>query len=169
MSEHNVDDVSVFGSTFADQELDLTGNLPVVVSHKPNTLSATWAAANPALVAARPTTSISATSACSSGARRWTTSRKARAKNTRCAPISPTTSTTNSFIRRVKGGVRYADRDQDVRYTTYNWGALSEVWSGTAGVAGAGRRRPGRVLRLPRLLPRPDAGPDPAAITTLAT
>jgi hypothetical protein len=37
-----------------------------------------------------------------------------------------------SFIRRIKGGVRYADRDQEVRYTTYNWGALSEVWSGSA-------------------------------------
>src|SRR6187401_3637229 len=35
-----------------------------------------------------------------------------------------------SFIRRIKGGVRYADRDQEVRYTTYNWGVLSEVWSG---------------------------------------
>ena len=37
----------------------------------------------------------------------------------------------DSFIRRVKGGLRYSDRDQEVRYTTYNWGVLSEVWSGT--------------------------------------
>ena len=32
---------------------------------------------------------------------------------------------------RAKVGLRYQNRDQDVRYTTYNWGMLSEVWSGT--------------------------------------
>jgi hypothetical protein len=31
-------DLRVFGSTFADSELDLSGNLPVVIPHKPTTL-----------------------------------------------------------------------------------------------------------------------------------
>jgi TonB-dependent receptor len=30
----------------------------------------------------------------------------------------------------VKFGARYADREETVRYTTYNWAALSEVWAG---------------------------------------
>ena len=34
------------------------------------------------------------------------------------------------FLQRVKFGARYAERQQDVRYTAYNWGAISEVWSG---------------------------------------
>src|SRR3546814_7743953 len=45
-SSHDVDDMSVFGSTFADQELDITGKLPVLISHKPTTLAADWAAPN---------------------------------------------------------------------------------------------------------------------------
>src|SRR5690606_15963745 len=49
-SERTQIDMSTFGSTFADQELDLTGELPVLVSHKPNTLNATWAGPNPELV-----------------------------------------------------------------------------------------------------------------------
>jgi TonB-dependent receptor len=39
----------------------------------------------------------------------------------------------DGFVDSVKVGVRYADREQDVRYTTYNWGALSEVWDGSNG------------------------------------
>src|SRR5205823_4629396 len=35
-ARHDTLDVSVFGSTFADEQLDLTGNLPVVIPHKPN-------------------------------------------------------------------------------------------------------------------------------------
>jgi len=129
MSEHDVDDVSVFGSTFADQEIDLSGGLPVVVSHKPNTLSATWAGANPALVAATDDQYF----------------RDQRVQFWRAAMDHFEDSDgdeyalrgdlaynfdDDSFIRRIKGGVRYADRNQEVRYTTYNWGALSEVWSG---------------------------------------
>jgi TonB-dependent receptor len=128
-SNHDVDDVSVFGSTFADQELDLTGNLPVLISHKPNTLSATWAAPNPALVNATDDTYF----------------RDQRVQFWRAAMDHFERSQGNelalradlaynfeedSFITRVKAGARYADRDQTVRYTTYNWGALSEVWSG---------------------------------------
>ena len=37
----------------------------------------------------------------------------------------------DSFLRYGKVGARYSGADQTVRYTTYNWGVLSEVWSGT--------------------------------------
>lgn len=42
-------DLRVFGSTFADSELDLSGSLPVVTPHKPSTLQASWATPNPTL------------------------------------------------------------------------------------------------------------------------
>ena len=42
-------DVSIMGSTWADQELDLTGDLPVVIPHKPNYLGYSWAGPNPTL------------------------------------------------------------------------------------------------------------------------
>ncbi|MES1191219.1 MAG: TonB-dependent receptor [Steroidobacter sp.] len=37
----------------------------------------------------------------------------------------------NSWIKSFKAGVRYSDRNQTARYTTYNWGVLSEAWGGT--------------------------------------
>jgi TonB-dependent receptor len=130
-SEKNNLDMSSFGSTFADQELDLTGDLPVLIPHKPHTLNATWAAPNPALVGATDAEYFS----------------DARVQFWRAAMDHIENSTGNqiayradaayhfdddSLIRRVKVGARYSDREQTVRYTTYNWGAVSEVWSGTA-------------------------------------
>jgi TonB-dependent receptor len=128
-SEHDVDDVSVFGSTFADQELDLRGDLPVLVSHKPNTLSATWAAANPALVAATDDQYFR-----DQRVQFWRAAmdhfEESQGEEYALRADLAYNFDDESFIRRIKGGVRYADRDQEVRYTTYNWGALSEVWSG---------------------------------------
>src|SRR4051812_5928871 len=46
-AQHNTLDFSVMGSDFADQQIDLTGNIPQITPHKPLTLSATWAAPNP--------------------------------------------------------------------------------------------------------------------------
>jgi TonB-dependent receptor len=34
----------------------------------------------------------------------------------------------NPWIKAVQGGVRYAQRDQVARFSTYNWGVLSEQW-----------------------------------------
>lgn len=35
----------------------------------------------------------------------------------------------DGFITAIKAGVRSATRDQAVRYSRYNWGALSEIWT----------------------------------------
>lgn len=32
------------------------------------------------------------------------------------------------WIKAVRAGVRHAERDQTTRYSTYNWGVLSEIW-----------------------------------------
>jgi TonB-dependent receptor len=36
----------------------------------------------------------------------------------------------NGWLDSVKFGARYADRDQTTRFSTYNWGVLSEQWGG---------------------------------------
>jgi TonB-dependent receptor len=39
----------------------------------------------------------------------------------------------DGFIKSVKAGYRFADRSQTARFSTYNWGVLSEQWGGTNG------------------------------------
>ncbi|MEM9057947.1 MAG: TonB-dependent receptor, partial [Pseudomonadota bacterium] len=36
----------------------------------------------------------------------------------------------SGFARSVEAGVRFAERDQTTRWSTYNWGNLSEAWNG---------------------------------------
>jgi len=36
----------------------------------------------------------------------------------------------NDFLRSVEAGVRFAERDQTTRWSTFNWGNLSEAWNG---------------------------------------
>lgn len=131
---HDTLDVSVFGSTFADQELDLSGNLPTLKAHKPLTLSATWAAPNPAMASATDQQWFTDP--------QWTFWRAAmdhieHSRGEEWAFKGDASYTFNDdvpFLKRVKFGARYSDRDQHIRYTTYNWGALSEIWSGSSPV-----------------------------------
>ncbi len=36
----------------------------------------------------------------------------------------------SGFLRSTRFGARYADRDTTLRYTTFNWGNVSEIWTG---------------------------------------
>ena len=123
-------DFSVFGSSFTDSELDITGDLPVVIPHKPQFLGYTWSAPSPEL----------------GGATEAEYFTDPRFQFWRAAMDHAELSTgdqfalkadldyefdEDSFIRRAKVGARFQGRSQDVRYTTYNWGMLSEVWSGS--------------------------------------
>jgi TonB-dependent receptor len=132
-AHHTELDMSVQGSTFADQSVDLTGNVPVVTPLKPLTLSATWAAPNPTMKAD--------TNAQYFADPQFTFWRSAMDH------IEDSTGTEwafqgdvaykfdpDSFLKRIKFGARYADRDETIRYTTYNWGVLSEVWQGSSPV-----------------------------------
>ena len=127
---HSNIDFRVFGSTFADSELDLSGNLPRVVPHKPTTLAGIGAPVNPALAGASDADYF----------------RDSRVQFWRAAMDHFEESTgreyafkgdfdykfdEGSFLTHLKFGARYADRSQEVRYSNYNWGALSEVWSGS--------------------------------------
>jgi TonB-dependent receptor len=123
-------DFSVFGSSFADQELDISGGLPTIIPHKPQFLGYTWSTPSPALANATETEYFN----------------DPRFQFWRAAMDHIEDSTgkqyafqadfayefdDDAFLRKAKWGARYQDRDQTVRYTTYNWGALSEVWTGS--------------------------------------
>ena len=127
-------DVSIMGSTWADQELDLTGDLPVVIPHKPNYLAYSWAGPNPTLGALSDAEYFA-----DKRVQFWrsamdhienSTGSEFQFRGDLAYDFDDT-----SFLRQVKFGARYADRDQTVRYTTYNWGVLSEVWAGNTPVS----------------------------------
>jgi len=132
-ARHDNLDVSVFGSTFADNYLDLTGDLPTVVAHKPLTLQANWAQPNPL----NPTVA-GENDAQYFGDRHnqfWraamdhiehSTGHELALKG----DIVYNFNDEGSFLKRFKFGARYADRQQTVRTSTYNWAVLSEVWGG---------------------------------------
>ena len=124
-------DMEISGSNFADYQLDLTGKYPQLIPHKPNTLSATWAAPNPAMA--------SATDAQYFSDPQWTFWRNAMDHIEHSSghewafqgDVAYNFLDTVPFLKQLKVGARYADREQTVRYTTYNWGSLSEIWSGS--------------------------------------
>lgn len=123
-------DFTVFGSSFADQELDLTGDLPVVIPRKPQFLGYTWSTPSPDLANASEAEYFNDP--------RFQFWRAAMdhiedSDGEQFAFQGDLTYefADDAFLRRAKFGARYQDRDQTVRYTTYNWGALSEVWAGS--------------------------------------
>jgi len=122
-------DFSIFGSSFADQELDISGDLPIIIPHKPQFLGYTWSTPGAALA--------NATEA------QYFTDPRFQFWRAAMDHIEDSTGKQyafqadlayefddDAFLRKAKWGARYQDRDQTVRYTTYNWGMLSETWSG---------------------------------------
>jgi len=130
-AKHDNLDMEISGSNFADQEIDLTGKYPQVVAHKPHTLSATWAAPNPAMAGDSDAQYFSDP--------RFTFWRNAmdHIEHSRGheyafqGDVAYNFLDTVPFLKQVKFGARYADRQQNIKYSTYNWGSLSEVWSGS--------------------------------------
>ncbi|WP_285713310.1 TonB-dependent receptor [Erythrobacter oryzae] len=122
-------DFSLFGSSFADQELDISGNLPVVIPRKPQFLGYTWSTPGADLAGATEA--------------QYFTDPRFQFWRAAMDHIEDSRGTQyafqadmayefddDAFLRKVKWGARYQDREQAVRYTTYNWGMLSETWSG---------------------------------------
>ena len=40
----------------------------------------------------------------------------------------------SDWLKSIRGGVRYANRENVARFSTYNWGVLSEIWGGAGPV-----------------------------------
>ncbi|RPF72676.1 TonB-dependent receptor [Aurantiacibacter spongiae] len=123
-------DFSIFGSNFADSELDISGDLPVVRPHKPQFLGYDWSQPSPALANATDFGYFT-----DPRFQFWRAamdhSEDSEGDQYAFAGDLEYEFGDDAFIRRVKVGARYEERDQTVRYTTYNWGMLSEVWSGS--------------------------------------
>ena len=120
-------DFTSYTDTFADEELDLTGKLPVAVLHKPNVIGSPNARiegesdsqyfADPANYFWRAAMDHSDESV----GHEWAFKADVAYDFTDQIP----------FVERVKFGARYSDRSQEVKYSSYNWGFISEVWDGT--------------------------------------
>ena len=126
-ARHDDLDFEIVGSNFVDQQLDLTGNLPSSVLHKPIQLGYSWSS---------PTATLAnATDAQYFGDPRYTFWRSAmdHIEHSRGHEWAFQGDTTykflnDGFLKDLKFGARYSDREQDIKYTTYNWGNISEVW-----------------------------------------
>jgi len=123
-------DFGIWGSMFTDQELDLTGNLPVIIPHKPNVLGYTWSTPGEDLQNATDQSYFT------DGRFQFWRAAMDHIEDSSGSQYALKGDLTydfdeGSFLRQFKAGARYADREQTVRYTTYNWGMLSEVWSGS--------------------------------------
>ncbi|WP_353847611.1 TonB-dependent receptor [Sphingomonas sp.] len=135
-AEHYNLDFSTFGSTFADSELNITGNLPVVVPHKPNQLNYTWsgAAPNPVVVGETDKQYFS-----DPRVQFWRAAmdhiEQSEGREYAFKGDFDYKFGEGGFVKDIKFGARYADRSMDVRYSTYNWGVLSETWSGNSPVS----------------------------------
>ncbi|WP_233222295.1 TonB-dependent receptor [Allosphingosinicella deserti] len=131
-AKHDNMDFGIHGSIFADQELDLTGEYPQVTPHKPLTLSQTWASPSDALRGASDEEYFTNP--------RYTYWRSAMDHIEQSSgeewafrgDAQYNFEEGESFLKHAKFGARYSDRDQKFRYTSYNWGSLSEVWTGNA-------------------------------------
>ena len=123
-------DFSVFGSNFADQELDISGQYPIIIPHKPQFLGYTWSAPSEALGGATDQQYFS-----DPRFQFWRAAMD-HAEDSRGDQYAFEADLDyefddDAFIRRLQAGARYQGREQEVRYSQYNWGMLSEVWSGT--------------------------------------
>ncbi len=135
-------DFTIFGANFADQELDLTGDLPIATPRKPNILAYSWAGPTVADANATRPELNNATEAEYFSDPRFQFWRAAmdhiedsEGEQYALRADLGYEFADDSFLREVKLGARYQDRDQTVRYTTYNWGVLSEVWAGSSPVS----------------------------------
>ena len=132
-------DFSLFGSMFADQELDITGDYPVSIPHKPQFLAYTWSSGGDYLEdnATRPILNDPTDAEYFSDPRfQFWRAAMDHAEDSKGEQFAFSADLDyefdeDSFIRRAKVGARFQGRQQDVRYSTYNWGNLSEVWNGS--------------------------------------
>jgi TonB-dependent receptor len=132
-AQHDQLDFTEDGGSFSDQEIDLTGQYPQITPHKPLTLTNTWAQAPTATLKNEP----DATYFADPHSTFWRSAMD-HIEHSRGhewafqGDVSYNFLDSVPFLKQLKFGARYADREQDVKYTTYNWGSLSEVWSGQA-------------------------------------
>jgi len=127
---HDVLDFSVMGSTFADTELDLSGRVPKATLHKPNNLNASWSTPNPRIAGQSDSEFFGDVQ---NTFWRSAMDHQEQSEGEQWSFRGDTTYSFDGdgFLKDLKFGARYTDRDQTTRFSVYNWGALSEVWAGS--------------------------------------
>ena len=120
-------DFTSYTDTFADEQLDLTGSLPTVVPTKPlNNASPN------ARIAGETNSQYFADPA--NYFTRAAMDHFDQSEGHEWAFKSDLTFDVDNdvpFVQKLHAGARFADREQTVAYTPYNWGYVSEVWDGT--------------------------------------
>jgi len=129
-SERTNRSLSIFGATYADQELDLTGNLPSVISHKPSTLSASWAQPTNTVLAGETDAQYFADKRTQFWRAAMDHAEDSVGQEYQFKADVSYDFPEGGFFNKARFGARYADRDQTVKYSTYNWGMMSEIWAG---------------------------------------
>jgi TonB-dependent receptor len=129
-SIHTDADVGIYTSTFADQELNLAGSLPSVITHKPSTLQAAWAGTTNPVLAGETDAQYFADPNTSFYRAAIDHFEDSRGREYQINGNFTYDLGEGGFIDKIKFGARYADRDQTVKYSAYNWGQISEVWAG---------------------------------------
>ncbi|HSG33825.1 MAG TPA: TonB-dependent receptor [Sphingomonadaceae bacterium] len=128
-------DVSVFGSTFADQMIDLRGDLPQITNVKPLNTVATWAGAGASPLATSSNEEFLTSPLFTFWRAAMDHIEQSDGDQWAFRGDAQYNFGDDSFLKRLKVGGRWSNREQTVRYTTYNWGRLSEVWGGNSGGA----------------------------------
>jgi len=132
-AKHDNLDFEIVGSNFVDQELDLTGKFPSSTMHKPTNLGmfATWGQA----FAPSPELAAQSDQEYFTDPRHtfWRSAMDHREHSRGHewafrGDVAYNFLDDGGFLKQLKFGARYSDREQNIRYSTYNWGNLSEVW-----------------------------------------
>jgi TonB-dependent receptor len=132
-AKHDNFSMGIHGSLFADNEVDLTGEYPVIIPHKPLTLTYTWATPS-ATMANQTDAQYFADPAHTFWRSAMDHIEHSTGHEWAFKGDLAYNFLNDSFMKQLKFGARYADREQIIRSTTYNWGALSEVWAGNGAV-----------------------------------
>jgi TonB-dependent receptor len=137
-------DFSVFGSTFADAELDLTGDLPVGIPHRPQFTGYSWfnnGQGNPNL------SGLSDEEYFGNPDVQFWRAAMDHIEDSEGDQYAFEADLSyefdgDSFIRSAHAGARFSSRESTIRYSTFNWGVLSEVWGANGDVVRFGDTDP---------------------------
>ena len=132
-AKHDNMDFGIHGVLFADQEVDLTGQYPVITPHKPLTLIQTWGGAPSPILANQNDSQYFADPEHTFWRSAMDHIEQSRGHEWAFkGDVAYNFLDDSGFLKQLKFGARYSDRTQHIKYTTYNWGSLSEVWTGNA-------------------------------------
>lgn len=133
-SSRDVLDVTLNGATFANAQIDLKGSTPSVILHKPTDLAYSWATPSATLASETDGQYFS-----DPNNQFWRSAMDHTESSTgrEYAVRGDVTYKLDdgSFLKSIRAGLRATDRAQVVKYSVYNWGMLSETWSGTSPVS----------------------------------